>query len=515
MGKFNKNNKVGYLIFGCVLLFGFLPLQGVTQSSNHWTHNFNEESSLLSGAVVGGGAGAAAIFYNPATISEIEESNLSINASLFSVENLRAKNAWGEDIDLVKTRFVVVPRFISYMIKLEKAPKLSLEVAFMNNENYRLEDVGSIDELIDILPRFEGEERYNAYTNYGNKYRDDWLGVGTSYGLSEKLYVGAGMFTTVRSLHYTYQVDIEAGPPMGLSSFSETPYYTAKFKDQDYLKFTNYRLLWKLGLLYKKDRLSLGLNITTPSINVYTGGKRVMRKGSQSNINDAQGNPVPNYLIYDYAEKENMKVDYKSPLSVAVGLSYHNQRKTKIIYTTVEYFAGLDPYRMVEAEENYDMVSGSVSENIYYDDWLTFVWGAKPIVNAAIGYRWIPREKLMVLAGFRTDFNYRKNFDYSPLLETRVIKGFHLDRYHLTGGLTIKLFGQDLMAGLQYSFGYEKDQRQFINLSDPVEYNPNNFTALQGVRMDNMNVMLNSLSLYFGATINFGSRKDESEKNKK
>lgn len=479
-----------------------------SQSSNHWTRNFNEESSLLSGAVVGGGAGAAAIFYNPAIISEIEESNLSVNASLFSLDLLNAKNAWGDDIDFTKTRFVVVPRFISYMIKPKNAPNLSLEIAFLNNENYQLEDVNSVDELIDVLPRFEGKERYNAFYSYANKYRDDWLGFGGSHRLNEQWVLGASMFVTARSLNYSYLVDIEAGPTLDYSDGAETPYYTAKFKEHEYVKFNNYGLLWKFGLLYKRNNLSLGLNVTTPSVSVYSDGKRTMRKRSQSNINDEDGNAVPNYLISDFSEKKEVSVNYKSPFSIAVGANIYNAERTKAIYATVEYFGALDAYRMVEAQENSDMISGSISEAIAYDDWLTVVSGAKSVLNTAIGYRWIPKEKLMLLAGFRTDFNYRKGVDYGALIESRTLNGFHLDRYHLTGGLTVKIFRQELMAGLQYSFGYERDQEQFINLSDPVEYNPGNYTALQGVKNDNMTTLLNSFSIYFGATINFGQNKN-------
>ena len=492
-----------------LVVFCICPNLTIAQSSNHWTRNFNEESSLLSGAVVGGGAGAAAIFYNPAIISEIEESNLSVNASLFSVDFLKAQNAWGDDMDLSKTRFVVIPRFISYMIKLKKAPKLSLEVAFMNNENYSIDDVNSVDQMIDILPRFEGEERYTAFYNYSNKFRDDWLGFGGSRRLNDKLVMGASMFVSARSMDYSYEVDIEAGPPLDFIIDPGGSFYTAKFKDQDYLHFTDYRLIWKLGLQYQKEQLSVGLNITTPSLGVYTDGKRVMRKGSQSDINNANGEQVPNYLVYDYAEKKDVTVNYKSPLSIAAGITYSNSKKTKVLYATVEYFSKLDAYRMVSAEENDKIISGELSKALVYDDWLTFVWGAKSVTNVALGYRWIAKENLMLLGGFRTDFNYRKGIDYKPLIESRTIDGFKLDRYHLTGGLTVRIFGQDLMAGMQYSFGYEKNQEQFINLSDPVEYNPENFTALQGVKQNNMTTILNSLSLYFGATINFGQDRDK------
>jgi hypothetical protein len=304
------------------------------------------------------------------------------------------------------------------------------------------------------------------------------LGAGGSYKINSDLFIGTSIFVSTRSLNYSYLVDIEAGPHVNLNQENRNEFFSAKYKDLEFLRFNNYRLLWKFGIIYKKDNLSLGLNITTPSVNVYSDGKRVMRKKSQSNITHPDtGEPVPNYLVSDFAEKKGVSVNYKSPLSIAAGATWYNDNKTKSIYTTIEFFAGLESYRMVEAEENYEMIEGSPIEELFYDDWLTYAWGAKPVLNAAIGYRWFVKNKMMVLTGFRTDFNYRKGFDYRPLLEKRTIKGFHINRYHLTGGLTANVFGQDLMAGLQYSFGYEKNEKQFINLSDPIEYNPETYTS--------------------------------------
>lgn len=68
--------------------------------------------------------------------------------------------------------------------------------------------------------------------------------------------------------------------------------------------------------------------------------------------------------------------------------------------------------------------------------------------------------------------------------------------------------GQDLMAGLQYTLGYQDNVEQFINLNDPSEYNPVNKTAVQGERQNTMKTVLNSISIYFGATFNFGTDKD-------
>jgi len=497
-----------------ILLFVFgilsVPFYAKSQSHNYWTNSFNEESSLLSGAVVGGGAGPAAIYYNPASISEITESKLSFNASLFSFNFYKAQNALGEGIDIETSKVVIEPRFISFMIKPKKHPELSLEIAFLNNEKYAVDFTQSVDKRMDILTNLPGEERYYTYVQYSNKYRDDWFGIGGSWEINPSLYIGASMFVSVKSLQYNFLMDIEAFPLDSVFINDDyIPFYSANYYQQDYVKYNDYRLLWKLGFLYKKERFSIGVNITTPSLGgIYSDGKKVTRKVKQSNISLPEtGEPIPNYVIVDHKEAKDVFVNSKSPLSVAAGFTYYLKDKKKALYTTVEYFAGLDPYRLVQANENPDLAAGSVFENLAFNEWLTFVSGARPVFNAAVGYRWFIKETLMLLTGFRTDFNYRKKLDFKPYAENKLIKGLDLDIYHITGGLSWRIKGQDLMTGLQYSIGGEKNQKQFVNMSDPVEYNTTEMVPLQGTRQYTMNTFFNSISIYFGATFNFGGGK--------
>ena len=121
------------------------------QSFRHWARNFNDESSLLAGAVVGGGIGPSAIYFNPANISEGKNSSLSINTSLFSFNVYRIDNVLGDDINLNYSHFQVQPRFISYLISPKKNDKVQVEIAFLNNENYKLDFNTATDQYIDIL----------------------------------------------------------------------------------------------------------------------------------------------------------------------------------------------------------------------------------------------------------------------------------------------------------------------------------------------------------------------------
>jgi len=108
--------------FLTLLLMISLPFITSGQSHNYWTRSFNEESSLVSGAVVGGGSGPSAIYYNPASISEITQSKFTLNASLFSFDFINVKNGLGDGININSTKGNIKPRFISYMIHLKKYP---------------------------------------------------------------------------------------------------------------------------------------------------------------------------------------------------------------------------------------------------------------------------------------------------------------------------------------------------------------------------------------------------------
>jgi len=492
-----------------VMLSILLPEQVEGQSHNYWTRSFNEETSLLSGAVVGGGAGSAAIYFNPAGIAENTESSLSVNASLFSFKFLKVENALGDGIDLNYSRGIIEPRFISYNIKPKNHPGLNLEIAFLNNENYSLEFTHSLENEIDVLKNLEGDERYYSFFNYTNNYRDDWIGIGVPLKLSPKLFLGTSMFLSIRSLDYRYVTDTEAFPlDSAFSGSQQEPFYSANYQDYEYLGFNDYRLLWKFGLLYKSERISFGINLTTPSVgHIYSDGKKVSRKTKQSNITSPEtGEPLPDYTLVDYKEAKDVSVNDKSPLSVSAGITYLFPEKKMTLYSTFEYFAGIDTYRLVEADESADLAAGLPIQDFEFNEWLTFVSGAKPVLNGALGFRWCINQDLMFLSGFRTDFNYRKNLEYSPFASRKKINGVDLDVYHVTSGLSLKIKGQYLIVGIQYSAGRNKNKEQFINLSDPSEFNTTELAPLQGTRQNNVNSTLNAFSIYFGATFNFGGK---------
>jgi hypothetical protein len=383
----------------------------------------------------------------------------------------------------------------------------------MNTQLMELKFENSVSYYLDILKSLPGDERYIANVNYNNYYREDWIGGGASYALSDHFYLGGSMFARVKTMRYNYLLDIQAHPLQDTVDVGGTqvPFYSASYNQYQYLSMNNYRLVWKFSVFYRKKRFSCGLTITTPSLNVYSDGKRVSKKVEQTNIHNPYGDGfLPNIMIIDYQDKDGMNVNYKDPLSIAAGFVLKSTDNKRSLYSTVEYFLPIDAYKFVQVDSN-----PLVSDNDTYNDlsekeFLSYWYGNHWVINAAFGFQWTPRENLKMLGGVRTDFNYQNNFDYGGLGEYNSLRQMIVDLYHITGGAIFTIRGQDIMFGLQYTLGMDRNHEQIINLTNPVEYNTEEHGALQGTRNNNMHQLSNQLGLFFGARFNFmaGTNRD-------
>lgn len=479
-----------------------IPVALYAQNNRYWSQNFNDESSMLAGAVVGGDAGVASIYYNPANIAEITDAKLSFSVSLFSVSMYNLKNAVGDGLNLGKARFIAQPRFVSYLVDFKENNRLSLELAFMNVANSQIRMAQSKDKTMDIIKSMPGDERYHASYILDNNYRDDYAGAGLSYEIRDNLWMGVSGLISVKTVRSSRDLDIEAIPLTDsvLLQNINVPTYDASYQEYDEVRFNNFSMIWKLGMAYHIRNMRLGLNLTFPSVNLFSGGTSVNRLVKQNNITAPDGTGfLPDYTFVGYERKKDVDVRCRTPFAVAAGATFKSpQVPDKSFFLSVEYFSSLPvhdivqgggyPYRMPADIPNLDSAS-----------WMVYRSGARDLINFAVGYRWYISDDLLLLAGFKSDFSFLKGVP----LEGNRVDNFSINVYHLTGGARIKIKNNMILCGIQYSFGYDSDRKQLINLSDPVEFNETEMLPLQGTRQDNMRVMYNNISFFLGASFNF------------
>ncbi len=494
--------------FILVSLFLVMAVSAKSQLMNHyWTLNFNSESSLLSGAVVAGDAGSTSIYYNPATISEIESgSNLSFATGLFSWGIYSYRNALGDGINVNSVNFNVLPQFLSYSFKGNNSKfSFALTAITRLKEDIKLNYYNS--ERIDVLREVEGKENYATSYNYHLNYIDNWIGMAGSYQLSDKFSLGVSLFVSIAQLNYQNNNSAVAFSPTDTLWIDSVPNpsFVAEGTYQESYRFNHVRLIGKLGLTYTSGNLRLGLNLTTQSLSLLSTKQEAMRTQRISDItNPETAQFLHGYIITNGMVGSHLKTKLIYPWSLSAGLIYNIKNEKNRLYFTVEYFAKIDPYEMVDAPISDDITSSIVYDRLDEKDWLSIADASKAVMNFAIGYRWRLNENTIFMNGFRTDFNNVKHVNYGDLNQMNKINTTNFDIYHYTAGVQFELLKKyQMIAGGELSLGYGKNMEQIANFTNPVEYNPIDGRVLQGPIHTKLDIYYFGFTVYLGITLNF------------
>ncbi len=497
------------------LLFCFLSLAFYANAqlmNYYWGHNFNSTSSLLGGAVIAGEADNTAIFYNPATVSEMQKgNNLSFSANLFTWNFYDFKNALGDGIDLNTDNFLVQPQFVSYTYKPSRKG-ISISLSVLTRIKEQMEINYNHSKYYDVLTRLPGNEKYNTTFVYRNDYSDTWIGGAISHELSDRFSYGLSVFVSVSSLRYNFGYSASAtnwNDTTNGGSYSTT----AESEYREFIKFTDYRLILKLGLAYDGGNWRVGFTLTSPSMRAFSTGKQVERIQSQTGI--ARGN-VPaglsDFVIFDGQEDKKISTNYKMPFSTGAGFIYDFKRRGQKLYFSLEFFGKLKEYKMVNAEINPDITSPIVYDTLSNKDWSSYTYAARSVLNAAVGYSWTLSNDLVFMNAFRTDFSAINFINLGNKNYYNYVKTTKYNVYHYSGGVEFSFKKNRIIAGADIAFGYQKNLAQIANFTSPVEYDASTGRALQGTPENNMQMYYVGLNIFLAATLNFTKKNPDQKK---
>jgi hypothetical protein len=484
------------IISGFIFLIffnGFLS----AQSGRYWDQNLNSEAALLSGAVVAGEGGIAAIFYNPATITEMTKNNLSLSANLASAYFYNAKNALGTDFSPNRLQVDVYPRILTLTFSPKKNPDLTIELAYFTKASSYMQINQGTSLNGDIVASNPGNEEYTADYYLRTKFQDFYGGAGFGYKSSDNLSLGFSGLISYKDDQYYNLVTTNAFtlPEQGSSThyLSEASYH---------LKYNMYdvRLITKLGMQLKQNSWTFGVNINLPSMKLFGNGT-VVKQYEYSNIHTEAGNPEGSGLYYGGRQKA-CPAHFKDPLSIAAGANYTTPSGNTTVLFTAEYFFGIKSFDYIEAnhEPGEDGYNYSPVEP---DEWLSFSTSHKPVLNAGVAFKTVINSRIKYSGGFRTDFNYLDPVDDKEFPYKNSTAFYIFDVYHLNSGLNFIFKRGSITLGMQFSHGRVNDQEQLFNLTEPVEYISDDQMPLTGVTTNQVQVRYWDLSVYFGFVFDF------------
>ena len=463
----------------------------------YWMQSFNSVSTMLSGAVVAGDGGSSSIYYNPANLSEAgSNSNLSLSAVMFSWRTYSLNNLLGEGTDPGTMNFSVQPRFITYIYNPPKS-RFTLGATVFTRFHERVEINYTLQKQIDILKQRPGDEQYNAYFDYRNRYDDTWVGVAAAYDINPHLHVGISTFVSSVAMQYLQDIENSA------VTIKDSALFSAIYNTRRIINFNDFRLLFKIGISYRNGPWRFGINITTPSFTVLSMSKKLLHSQSQANIT-YMGNPLPDYVLFLSQEKDQVRSRSRLPFSIAAGWVYDFPHTGSHLYFSAEYFFPIKPYLSMEAFEHPKNGSEELKRQ-----WLSVASGSKGLLNAAVGYSWINNRNVGFMLGFRTDFNYLKNYDFGKYSGYNRFPNTNADNYHVTGGAEFTVLKQKIISGVELTFSNARNQKQIANFTDPVEFNAKDRVPLQGPLENTVDMHYLAISLYLSAELNFGGNKEK------
>ncbi len=440
--------------FTLALLLIATAAQIHAQDSHYWTQQFGTRSALMSGAVVAGSDDNSMVYYNPGALGFLEDGDISINANLYQIENIRIENAIGQQADFKSNQIGNVPLLFSGMLSRQES-KWKIGYGIMSPVAFQFKGTARLDELYDVVDdesESPGPEEFIGELTKNVKTTEILGALGFSRKLNDRISIGFSNFLIFRNENFARNFLVY----FFLNDGNNTLVSGTEIVN---IKYFNVRYQLKLGGAWKlSDDWEIGATIATPSINLFGNGS-VAENLSLNNTKLFTADRR-DFLASDRQEK--LKSRFKSPAAFSVGINKHFTKST--LAFTAQYFLGLKEYDIIEPEANPFIRPTDLYTVFTTEKFLTITSVTKPVLNVAVGYEYRINEELTMNLSVRTD---NSNFDAEDRNSTTTISDW--DLYHLTGGINIERERSSLTIGLIGSFGLNNNYLQDGSLENPDE----------------------------------------------
>ncbi len=203
--------------------------------------------------------------------------------------------------------------------------------------------------------------------------------------------------------------------------------------------------------------------MTTPSLGLFGSGDSGLDVSAIGQDVDQDGRTAT-LITSDF--QEGISADYHSPFSFAFGAAKSFGRSR--VHISTEWFDGIGERAVLEPEP---FVSQSSGATITYDT----LYELDSVLNAAFGIEHRFESGPQAYGAFSTDFSAApRGVPSRASLST-------WDIYHLSGGATLAVAGQEITVGLIYSFGSSDIGENGLGLSPELGVSYRRLTFVLGV----------------------------------
>jgi hypothetical protein len=430
-----KVKNLFFIFFIVIFCANFIS----SQDTHYWNIQYGTRSTLLGGAVIGSVSDLSATYYNPGAVALFEDAEFILSARIYQFETITVEDGTGKGRDLKYSTVVPSPSFVAFDINFDFLGQDRLALSIFTRQKMDFEFQTRLIDSLDILEGFPGKENIAGGISIGKKIEEDWGGLTYSSKASEIIGFGLTGYLAYRNQRSSLQTIIQV-----LSSEGDIASYT----DVDNYRYDNFRALLKGGVGINLEPLTMGLTITSPSINISGTGSvdtHFFLSGTDTTNNGTDDNQFQsNY-------QDEVESQYRSSWAIGIGGGYRLGKYK--FHFSAEWYDAVDKYFVLDTEPFLAQQPGEIITNDLTHE-------LKSIVNYGFGIDFFSSENLILSGSFVTDFTARV-----PETETNhSVSTWNI--YHISGGATFKVGNSDLTLGLEYAFG-SKNIEQVIDINDP------------------------------------------------
>ena len=402
------------------LIIIIIQVSLTAQENNYWNIQYGTRSTLLGGAVIGSVSDLSATFYNPGAIALFPDVKFILSAQVYQMDNFTIKDGAAEGKDLDYSSIVPSPNFVAFDLNFDFLGDDRLAFSILTRQNSNLEFSARVIDSLEVIESSPGKESFAGGINTEKEFNDVWGGITYSTKLSETIGIGITGYISYRSHKATSLSILQALQSNGeIASYSNINNY----------RFNNCRTLLKAGVGLNLNPLTIGLTVTSPSLNIFgsgSAGTHLFISGIDSSRFDS------NY-------QEDIKSKFNSSWAAGLGGAY-NFGNVKL-HLSAEWYDAINKYDVLDTEPYVSQSSGKTLTNDLSHE-------AKSVINFGFGLDYFATDSLIFSLSVTSDFSA-----YVENTATNLATYSAWDLIHVAGGSTFSIWKTEVTIGAVYSFG--------------------------------------------------------------
>jgi hypothetical protein len=395
------------------------------QDTHYWNLFYGTEATLLGGTVIGSASDLSATYYNPGMLAVNREKGLLLGANVYTYQRFSVQQSTAEDV--VNSRIAPAPGLIAGRIPVDSSAIGGIAYSILTRQSMESVIEARFVGPMDVIGTDGTPEQLSSNLTLNAGISDTWLGVTLFRLLDPQIGFGFTNYVAIRNQRTRSTAIGQALPADGNSLAS-----ASRIADVEY---DNVRLLWKLGVGVDLEPLTLGLTVTTPSVNLFGGGAMFLSYGRNY---PGTGGDSTQKTVLIATNQEKLDSRYNTSWVVGIGMGYRFGKAR--LHFSAEWYAAVPLFRVLETTSFTGQSDGKQYAAEITDE-------RRSIVNAGLGLQYTLSPSFALFGSLVTDFSYVPEGTTSNLSLTP------WDLLHVSFGTVLSFSLLDITAGFSFAGG--------------------------------------------------------------